>query len=208
MEMKEGIKIVLTAAVNDCRVFFYDYSYKGMIIGAVLACLYCIVCVFRSVCLRKSLGRGMLLKCLKAPFVALLGFYCYLVLGITVLSRKEGAAYAMNLRPFGTWGTDSWHLTLWLENILMLIPLGILLYILWAPFRKIGWSVLAGFLFSLSVECLQLWKRRGKFELDDIMNNVFGMLLGYLLCKGIGRCWGKFRKVLRRGCREMMRGGV
>ncbi|MCM1048296.1 MAG: VanZ family protein [Clostridiales bacterium] len=94
-------------------------------------------------------------------------------------------AYTIRLVPFTTWGTSLWHLTLWIENILLMIPLGILLYILWRPFRKIGWSLLAGFLFSLSIECIQLYTLRGKFETDDIMNNVFGTLIGFMICKGI-----------------------
>ena len=130
---------------------------------------------------------------MKIPFIALLGLYCCLVLGITVLSRNEGTEYILRLVPFSTWGMDPWNLTLWIENILMMLPLAILLYILWAPFRKIGWSLFAGGLFSLSIECIQLFTRLGKFETDDIMNNVFGVLIGFLFCKGISKI-GSFLK--------------
>ncbi len=66
-----------------------------------------------------------------------------------------------------------------------MIPLGILLYILWKPCRRIGMSILVGGTFSLIIECIQLFMCLGKFETDDIMNNVFGTLIGFGLCKGI-----------------------
>ncbi|MBD5393829.1 MAG: VanZ family protein [Lachnospiraceae bacterium] len=67
------------------------------------------------------------------------------------------------------------------------IPFVILLYIIWAPFRRLGWAVLAGFLCSLSIECIQFFTRLGKFETDDIMNNVIGVVIGFLGCKVIDR---------------------
>ena len=129
--------------------------------------------------------------CMKIPFVALLGFYSYLVLGITLLSRNKGAVYILRLVPFSTWEMDVFNVTLWIENILMMIPLGILLYILWAPFRRLGRLILAGFLCSLLVECIQFFTRLGKFETDDIMNNVFGVVIGFLVCKVIGGIFGR-----------------
>ncbi len=46
-------------------------------------------------------------------------------------------------------------------------------------------SILVGGIFSLIIECIQLFMRLGKFETDDIINNVFGTLIGFGLCKGI-----------------------
>lgn len=82
-------------------------------------------------------------------------------------------------------GIDLWHWKFWIENLLMMFPLGILLYILRKPFCGIGWSLLPGALFSVSIECTQLITRRGRFETDDIMNNIFGLLAGFMVCKGI-----------------------
>ncbi len=113
------------------------------------------------------------------------GFYVYFVLGITILSREVGTTYIIRWIPFTTWGTDLENLSLWIENILMMIPLGILLYILWKPCRRLGMSILVGGIFSLIIECIQLFMRLGKFETDDIMNNVFGTLIGFGICKGI-----------------------
>ncbi|MCM1087064.1 MAG: VanZ family protein [Muribaculaceae bacterium] len=173
-----------------------EYFYDALCAGAVLAFLYCSISLCQFLFMRKNSRHDFLYFILKAPFVALLGFYCYMVLGITILSRNERDIYIILLTPFSTWGLNPKNLTFWIENILMMIPLGILLYILWKPFRKIGWLLLSGFLFSLLIECIQLVSRRGKFETDDIMNNVFGMLLGFGLCRGMEWIYGVAGKML------------
>ncbi len=182
-----NIKTIFFVVINDCRVFLDDYFDKGVVAGAVAVFLYCTILLSKFISVRNMKRNRILCICMKIPFVALLGCYCYLVLGITVLSRQKEAVYILNPVPFSTWGTDIANLIFWIENILMMIPLGILLYILWKPFRKLGWSLLFGFFFSLSIECIQLCSRRGKFETDDIMNNVVGMVIGFLICKGVDR---------------------
>ena len=66
-------------------------------------------------------------KSWKIPFIVLLGFYGCLVLGITVFSREKGTKYILTLVPFSTWETDSRYLIFWVENLLLLMPLGMLL---------------------------------------------------------------------------------
>lgn len=173
--------------LKDCMNYLEDSFSAALLTGGASAFLYFMILVCRAFFVGGILRRKIIWKSWKIPFVALLGFYCYFVFSITIFSREKGSNYIIHLAPFGTWGTDFWHLTLWLENLLLLMPLGILLYILWAPFRKIGWSALTGFLCSLTIECVQLLGRLGKFELDDIMNNVLGMLFGFWLCKGVYR---------------------
>lgn len=185
--MELNAKTVLMAIIEDCQIYLGNYFHMGIVVGGVSVTFWWFILLCRFVCLRKGSARDFFYSCLKLPFVAALGFYGYLVLGITILSRSEGITYIFRPLPFGTWGTDLWHWTLWIENILMFFPLGILFYILWSPFRRIGWSLFAGFFFSVLIECTQLITRRGKFETDDIMNNVFGMLVGFLICKGIDR---------------------
>ena len=44
-------------------------------------------------------------------------------------------------------------------------------------------SLLIGMLASLSIETAQLVTHLGRFELDDILTNTAGMLIGHLACK-------------------------
>jgi glycopeptide antibiotics resistance protein len=64
-------------------------------------------------------------------------------------------------------------------NIAGFIPLGVLLPLLIAGLRK-GWKVvLLTFLLSLAFETAQLITGLGVFDVDDLMLNTLGGLLGY-----------------------------
>ncbi len=39
-------------------------------------------------------------------------------------------------------------------------------------------AVLAGFVLSLAVECMQMFFGKGTYETDDVLNNTFGALMG------------------------------
>lgn len=186
----QNVKMIFIAILRDSIEFMDDYFHTGLLIGCVSALFYLMFLVCRDFDTGNISKKKVIQKSWKIPFIVLLGLYGYLVLGITVFSREKGTKYILNLVPFSTWGTDSRYLIFWVENLLLLMPLGILLYILWPPFRRTGWSMCTGFLCSLAIECIQLFWRLGKFELDDIMNNVLGMLLGFWLCKGADRILG------------------
>ncbi len=47
--------------------------------------------------------------------------------------------------------------------------------------RRWGKTASVGFLFSVFIEVSQLVLHRGLFELDDMINNTFGCVLGYAL---------------------------
>ena len=66
-------------------------------------------------------------------------------------------------------------------NVIMFIPLGFLLAALWKPLRKAGKIVSATFLIMFPVELLQMLTLVGSFDTDDLLLNIVGSLLGYLL---------------------------
>lgn len=49
--------------------------------------------------------------------------------------------------------------------------------------------VITGVMISLTVEVLQLVTRRGFFELNDILHNSIGCLIGYVVCKIVSKRW-------------------
>ena len=75
-------------------------------------------------------------------------------------------------------------------NILLYIPMGYLLPFIIKPMR---YSILActavGFLCSAATEYLQLRYRLGYFQLDDIINNTMGCLIGAMLGCTLARLW-------------------
>jgi len=69
-------------------------------------------------------------------------------------------------------------------NLVLLLPLGIFLPILWNWFRSLKAVVITGFLISFFIEILQLLSvligNRGRaFDVDDLILNTIGVAIGY-----------------------------
>lgn len=76
-------------------------------------------------------------------------------------------------------------------NVIMLLPLGIFLPLVYG--KKINWKVglLIGFCISFSIELMQLVLCRWLFEFDDIIHNSLGFLIGILISN----------RILRKSCK-------
>lgn len=73
-----------------------------------------------------------------------------------------------------------------LLNILLFVPLGLLLPFLWTKYKTGKATCLFGFGMSLSIELLQIFTYRAT-DVNDIIANTLGTLLGYLLFRVISR---------------------
>lgn len=114
------------------------------------------------------------------------------------------SSYHYNLYPFVEisrfWkyrdqiGTSA-MLTNLVGNVVCFIPYGFILPILTSEFRNGFLIVLSGFTISFGVEVIQMAARVGSFDVDDLILNTTGILIGYLLftiCNMIRRkCYGK-----------------
>ena len=65
-------------------------------------------------------------------------------------------------------------------NVLGFMPFGFLLPVLSQRFGRFWITVPLGFSLSLAVECTQLAAKVGSFDVDDILLNTLGVLLGWL----------------------------
>ena len=77
-------------------------------------------------------------------------------------------------------------------NILLFIPLGVFLPLLYEEFNTIGKIFFVGFLISLSVEVAQMFST-GATDINDLITNTVGACVGFgffkLLCKTILKSW-------------------
>ena len=132
-----------------------------------------------------GVGSYLVLMHLKVPLkqrlaAALLIAYVFLVMSVTVLSRGHLIQNNTLLKPFWSYaaliyGKNKYSiLTEIVLNILMLIPIGFLL-----PLLVERHTVLYGFLCSLCIEVFQLVTKRGYFEIDDLIHNTLGAVIGY-----------------------------
>lgn len=76
-------------------------------------------------------------------------------------------------------------------NILGFCPFGFMLPILSRRYRRMRKTVRMGFFLSLFVECMQLILHVGSFDVDDIILNTLGTLIGFL-------CFGVSNSIRRR----------
>ena len=139
----------------------------------------------------------------------LFGIYLIMMVYFLFFSEQMGRVprdtYQYNLHPFaeikrylyyaGRVGTVLVLLNL-LGNILCFIPYGFVIPILSVRCRSFGKILLLSFLASLLVESIQLVSKLGSFDVDDIMLNTLGGILGYVLfrcCNAILHIWNKKR---------------
>lgn len=133
-----------------------------------------------------------------------LSFYTTMILMRTLLNRNMWANPISNV--LGSWGfynEDGELTTEAVENMMLMVPFVILL--LWTFKERLLGKVSLGrtawgglkfsFLFSVSIELLQLFLRLGTFQLSDIFYNTLGGLfggviyyIGYKMKHGKGNC--------------------
>ena len=110
-------------------------------------------------------------------------FYMYVVilLTITFFSRESGSGEGIDLALFSTWGINDRNNAYVIENVLLFVPYGFFGAWSYTKLRKFIPSLGLGLLTSLVIECLQLLTQRGFFQLDDILTNVLGSVLGLVI---------------------------
>lgn len=113
------------------------------------------------------------------PATTCLVMYVAVLLAITYFSRESGSRIGIDLELFSTWGINKRNNAYVVENVLLFIPYGFLLP--WARVRQRNffWCLLTGALTSMGIECMQLITGRGYFQIDDILTNILGTILGY-----------------------------
>lgn len=118
--------------------------------------------------------------------VLLVGCWFLIVLFVTIIGRIRTEVPTIELRVFWcvreAWiekNAFDWYFVV--GNIIMFIPAGLVLPMFFENMRKWGKTALLGLSFSVLIECLQLILHLGLFEIDDMINNTFGCVLGYAL---------------------------
>lgn len=108
--------------------------------------------------------------------------YTALLLVITFLSRESGSSLGVaDLELFSTWGINKRNNAYVVENVLLFIPWGFTCPWAFSRVRKMWRCTVYGALVSLSIECMQLVTGRGFFQVDDILTNILGTVIGYLV---------------------------
>ncbi len=104
----------------------------------------------------------------------------------------------VNFIPFKTIGPTLFNPSLpWIEvpnmlaNIIGFVPLGFMIPYLIPSTRKIARILIIGFGVSLALEAVQVVTILGTGDIDDVLLNVVGALLGYALFEMVSTAWLK-----------------
>lgn len=107
--------------------------------------------------------------------------YAVIVLCITFFSRENGSRQGIDLELWSTWGINARNNAFVIENVLLFVPYGFLCAWNFKPLKQLIPCVFAGACSSLFIETIQLLTQRGYFQIDDILTNTLGALIGYLV---------------------------
>ena len=105
--------------------------------------------------------------------------YIGVILYMTVLRRGIGTVHEINLHPFWSWVQSfqpdiRWQIYM---NIFLFLPLGFFLG--WCYEFRFWKTILGGFLFSTVIETTQYIFCLGLCEVDDVIHNTLGTVIGY-----------------------------
>ena len=108
--------------------------------------------------------------------------YVFLIFCSTVIFRSIGAISQYDFHPFWSYkAIQDGRENLLAENIMnvvVFVPVGLLFGI---AFKQVTWwkALMIGCSISVTIESLQFLFKRGFSEVDDVMHNTLGCLLGY-----------------------------
>ena len=114
--------------------------------------------------------------------LALLMTYLLVVLFVTLLSRQgqHNTSVIMELELFRALKMqDTDVLRHLLQNAALFVPLGVLLPLLHRSLRSVWWALLGGAALSTMIETTQLVLAVGQCDVNDILTNALGAVLGY-----------------------------
>ena len=126
----------------------------------------------------------------------ILGFlaceYALLIYCSTVVFRKTVETIGYNFTPF--WSYTAIHkgrsdlIDVVVMNVVVFVPIG---FLMGMAFNRIKWwmSVLIGLGVSLPIELFQFVFKRGYAEVDDVIHNTLGCLIGFMLIKMLKGIW-------------------
>lgn len=110
--------------------------------------------------------------------------YCITLLKLAFFSREPGSRTDVSMRLFDTWGTTMQTHAFFIENILMFLPFGILVPTVFQETRGVLRCTVTAFACSTLLEMIQLVTGRGFCQIDDVITNTVGGLVGYALYRG------------------------
>lgn len=163
--MREQFRQYIINLYQDIPTEVYEGLLSVCCLGLVLLLIFC------------GIKKG-----LRYSSGLLLVEYVFLLFCSTVIFRIVGETRLYDFQPFWSYkAIQEGREDLLAENIMnvvVFIPVGLLLSI---AFKQMTWwkALMIGCSISVTIESLQFFLMRGFSELDDVMHNTLGCLIGF-----------------------------
>ena len=159
--------------------YLYDdmkkpFSY--LLVGIIIAAAFLVIMIF----VNTAIGR----EPIPARYVYLFLFIAYLIVlaQMVYFNREPGSrTSSMNLTLFSTWGSTMKSHAYVIENVLLFIPFGIFVPACFPKLRGISNVFCLAVILSTTIELLQYFTGRGFCQLDDVVTNTLGALIGFVI---------------------------
>lgn len=140
--------------------------------------LFPILLLFHLRILKKSK-----LENLKIPVAHIIAvnIFClaiFAILSITGIPDIYTFRADLNVNMIPVFGQASY--AQYVPNIILFVPFGFFLPLLWEKYEKWSLTLLTGMLFSLAIELSQIFTYRAT-DIDDLLMNTLGTVAGYLV---------------------------
>ena len=151
----------------------YDIGVPSVVV--IVTCL--LVCTIVLLLFRLKTNYSIFVR--QVSFCLLMG-YVFLVFCTTIFFREETFEKRYYLHPLWSYSVlYNKLLAQIIMNVILFVPIGF--FAGGALKKKHIWNALGfGFVLSLFIEVTQLISTRGVFNVDDIIHNTLGCVLGFL----------------------------
>ena len=156
----------------------FAYLPTGCTYAAGITGFLLVLCAVWKFCLHKKVSWLFLWRLL-VGFLFIIYIYC--VLQLTIFSREPGNYGAVDWRFLVRWNENDAQKAFLLANIIMFIPFGVLLPMFGKTVSHILIALPIAMACSVSIEAVQLKYQLGFCQLDDVVANSVGFLIGFLI---------------------------
>jgi len=145
-----------------------------------------------KIIIRKKITLQIVFAIYLLLLVKLILFKSHVHITLTSISEYNFNPFSINLKPLKTimiylkgLPTQSIATRNLLGNIILFLPFGFFIPIIFPKFNSYKKALLISIAFSLSFEITQLTLGIGSFDIDDLILNTLGAIIGYSIIKKI-----------------------
>ena len=149
-------------------------------VGVLVAAAYLAARIMVEACSGRKLRGWMLAK------EGLLVFYGIMVLEIAFFSREPGSRDTVDFQLFHTWGRTEQEHAWVIENVMMFLPFGFLIPACVKWCRRLSVTAGLALVCSAGLELAQYLTQRGHCQVDDVVMNVVGGGIGWMVWRWSG----------------------